>query len=426
MLRAMIRRAPPLAIAIVLVAGALVAAAWSMRRTADAGYSAVRDGEALTLGQTVRGDLADLGGPPTAADLEHVLEDHRAAGLRYVAMLDARGRVAVSAGTPSIESFGRMERGGMRVEHTDGRVRIEVRAQFRRAWGPGRGAWWLAMEIVPAHAAEMRGAATRTLLIGIIAALLLLGIAGWLVRRELQRRAQERERERERRLASLGEMSAVLAHEIKNPLASLKGNAQLLASMLPAGEKTRAKADRVVDEAVRLERLTKELLEFVRTGALQRTMVAPARLVREVVRDTAEGARPAAGGEATSRPEVSADGPAIAVDDSAAPEAWSLDGGRMREVLVNLVDNALAAGAPVRLRVARERRVLVLEVADSGPGVKPEDREKVFEPFFTGKTRGTGLGLAITKRIVELHGGTIRVDERPGGGALFRIEIPEA
>ncbi|NVB78085.1 MAG: HAMP domain-containing histidine kinase [Kofleriaceae bacterium] len=402
----MIRRAPPLAIAIVLVAGALVAAAWSMRRTASAGYSAVRDGEALTLGQTVRGDLADLGGPPTAADLEAVLSDHRGAGLRYVAMLDSRGHVAVSAGTPSIESFGRMERGGMRIDHTDGRVRIEVRAQFRRAWGPGRGAWWLAMEIEPAHAAEMRGAASRTLLVGIIAALLLLGIAGWLVRRELQRRAQERERERERRLASLGEMSAVLAHEIKNPLASLKGNAQLLASMLPAGEKSKAKADRVVDEAVRLEKLTQDLLKFVRTGELKREKVSPASIVREVVHD------------------MPAD--AITIDDAAAPETWSIDPARIREVLVNLVDNALAAGAPVKIRVARERRVLAIEVADSGPGVNPEDREKIFEPFFTAKTRGTGLGLAIAKRVVELHGGTIRVDEGQGGGALFRIEIPEA
>ena len=63
-------------------------------------------------------------------------------------------------------------------------------------------------------------------------------------------------------------------------------------------------------------------------------------------------------------------------------------------------------------------------VTDHGPGVKPDERDKIFEPFFTGKTRGTGLGLAIAKRVVELHGGTIRVDGAPSGGALFRIEIP--
>jgi signal transduction histidine kinase len=95
-------------------------------------------------------------------------------------------------------------------------------------------------------------------------------------------------------------------------------------------------------------------------------------------------------------------------------------------VLVNLIDNAVAAGPPVRVRVrAAGGRTLVIEVSDHGPGVPAEDRDKIFEPFFTSKTRGgTGLGLAIARRIVELHGGTIRVDAAPGGGALFRIEIP--
>jgi signal transduction histidine kinase len=68
----------------------------------------------------------------------------------------------------------------------------------------------------------------------------------------------------------------------------------------------------------------------------------------------------------------------------------------------------------------------VIEVADHGPGVPAEDREKIFEPFFTGKTQGTGLGLAIARRVVELHGGTLSVHSSPRGGALFRAEIPES
>ena len=82
------------------------------------------------------------------------------------------------------------------------------------------------------------------------------------------------------------------------------------------------------------------------------------------------------------------------------------------------------AGARSRSRTEGGR--LVIEVADHGPGVPAEDRDKIFEPFFTGKTQGTGLGLAIARRVVELHGGTIAVDDAPGGGALFRVEIPEA
>src|SRR5439155_21048299 len=136
--------------------------------------------------------------------------------------------------------------------------------------------------------------------------------------RELRRSAEDRARGRERRLASLGEMSAVLAHEIRNPLASLKGNAQLLAAMLPADDKPRAKADRVVDEALRLEQLTSDLLAFVRTGELQRAAVDPAQLVREA-----------------------AAGLAVEVDGTGAPRAWSLDAARMRQVVVNLLDNAV-------------------------------------------------------------------------------------
>lgn len=401
MLPAVMRRVPPLAAAIVLVAAGLVATAWSTRRAINDAFVAVRDGQAFALQQAVRADLADLGGPPSSEDLAAIMSQHAREGLVYLAMLDGRGRVHAAAGTPLVERAGRAARTGIHVDHVGDRVRLEMRTTFRRAWGTGRGALWVAMEVEPAQARELDSVARRTLAIGLVGALVLIGVAVWLVRAELRRRAREGARERERRLASLGEMSAVLAHEIRNPLASLKGNAQLLASSLPAGEKPRAKAERVVDEAVRLEKLTQDLLAFVRTGELARTTVEPAALVR----DAASGFE------------------GVTIDDAKAPASWSLDGSRMREVLVNLIDNGLAAGAPVTVRIAA-RGNLVLEVSDSGPGVKPDERDKIFEPFFTGKTRGTGLGLAIAKRVVELHGGSIRVDDAPGGGALFRIEIP--
>ncbi len=207
-------------------------------------------------------------------------------------------------------------------------------------------------------------------------------------------------------------MSAILAHEIKNPLASLKGNAQLLAQMLPDKSpeddslaKARTKARRVVDEAVRLEQLTNDLLQFVRTGAIRRTKVDPGALVREA----AESVR---GGE-------------VVVDTDSAPAQWSLDAGRIREVVVNLVDNAIAAGPPARASVTTSNGHLVIEVADRGPGVPEDDRDKIFEPFFTGKTQGTGLGLAVVRRVIEQHGGTIAVLRNPDGGAVFRAEIPE-
>ncbi|HEY0991476.1 MAG TPA: HAMP domain-containing sensor histidine kinase, partial [Kofleriaceae bacterium] len=297
--------------------------------------------------------------------------------------------------------------------------RMELRS-LRQLKAGGRPSRFL-IEVEPVQANQLRDAATLTLGVGGLAAAALLGVAFVLIRREARRQADARARERERRLASLGEMSAVLAHEIKNPLASLKGNAQLLARMLPGGDKPRAKADRVVDEAMRLERLTNDLLQFVRTGTISRTPVDPVALVREATATVRRKLDPTA-----EDSQVIGVGPAsITVDATRAPPQWSLDSGRIREVVINLLDNAVAAGPPVVITVRGERGRLILEVADRGPGVPEDDRDKIFEPFFTGKTQGTGLGLAVVRRVVELHHGTIAVYPNPGGGALFRAEIPE-
>ena len=396
-----LRRVPPLAIALALIAAALVATTFATRKAVHDAFTAARDGEALGLEPAVRADLAELDGPPGDADLAAILHDHDP-GLRYLAVVDMHGQVEASAGTAFGEPA-RPMRGPVSMEHVGNRIRIQMRTRARRAYATGGRAGQIVMEIEPIEADELRDAASWTLAIGGVSALTLLIVAIALVRRELRRAAEERARERERRLASLGEMSAVLAHEIRNPLASLKGNAQLLASSLD--DKAKIKAQRVVDEAVRLERLTQDLLAFVRTGELVRAPVAPGELVREAA--------------------ASVD-PAIEVDVAGAPATWSLDGGRLREVVVNLVDNARAAGMPVHASVRAEGKRLVIEVCDRGPGVPADERERIFEPFHTGKTQGTGLGLAIARRVVDLHRGTIAVDDAPGGGARFRVEIPEA
>jgi two-component system sensor histidine kinase HydH len=381
------RRVPPLAVAIALIAAALLATTWVTRKAVDDAFTAARDGEALAIEQAVRGDLVDVGEMPDQGVLDQLLHDHP--GLRYVAIVDGRGRVIVSAGT----AVGSALRVGRRtIAHVGGRIRIETHGAFRHArpWGG------LVIEVEPVEADELRDSATWSLAIGGVSAVVMLIVAIALVRRELRRRAEEQIRERERRLASLGEMSAVLAHEIKNPLASLKGNAQLLVGGVEGKQK--AKAERVVDEAVRLEKLVSDLLAFVRTGQLERAPIAPASLVPE----------------------------GVEADTHKAPATWSLDEARMRQVIGNLVENGAAAGGPVRVRIAEEGRRLVIEVADKGPGVPVDERDKIFEPFFTKKTRGTGLGLAVARRVVEAHGGTITVGDAPGGGAIFRVEIPEA
>jgi len=394
--------------AFVLIGIALFATVWSTRSSVISASAAVRSGQARAIEQAVRADLADLDAFPSTQDLETILAQHSEKGLRYLAMVENRGQIVAAVGTPTVAAIDDDAPGpGRQLDTGEGRLRMTLRP-FRRMKAGGRTPRFV-IEVEPVQANALREAATYTLGVGVVAAISLLGVAIVLVRREARRNADERARERERRLAHLGEMSAVLAHEIKNPLASLKGNAQLLAQMLaksqPEGDKQRTKADRVVDEAVRLEQLTNDLLRFVRTGAIQRTAIDPAALVRE-----AAGSVP---GDVT-------------VETSAAPATWSLDAARIREVIVNLVDNAVAAGPPVAVAVRTDQRTLVIEVADHGPGVPADEREKIFEAFFTGKTQGTGLGLAVARRVVELHGGTLTVHSSPRGGALFRAEIPES
>ena len=415
MLPAMLpRRVQPLAgwsivVAFALIGAALLATVWSTRASILDASDAVRCGQADAVEQAVRAELSDLDGVPTTADLGAILHELHDDGLRYLAMVEGRGRLEIIAaagvpiGTGSANLFAPSRAIGCKIDEVGGRLRMEMRS-LRRLKAGGLALRFL-IEVEPVQANSLRDAASLTLAVGALAAAALLGVAFVLIRREARRQADARARERERRLASLGEMSAVLAHEIKNPLASLKGNAQLLARMLPGGDKPRAKADRVVDEAVRLEQLTNDLLQFVRTGTIQRTEIDPAALVRDAAASVA--------GEVT-------------VDAAEAPPAWSLDAGRIRQAVINLLDNAVAAGPPVTVAVRRERGRLIIEVADHGPGVAEDDRDKIFEPFFTGKTQGTGLGLAIVRRVVELHGGAIAVHPNPGGGALFRAELPES
>ncbi len=370
-----------LVVAVVLVALALVVTAWSSRRSVRASAANVTAGQAARLAQTVRADLAELAPSPTPDDLRAILDDHHAEGLRYLA-LSLRGGARFEAGTSSP-------------------------GHHRRELGPGRPRrreppWpQLVIEIAPTEAAELTAAADRSLLVGVIAALVLVAVGALVVRAALAQQVALAARERLRNLANLGQMSAVLSHEIRNPLASLKGNAQLLASWLPAGEKTQAKALRVVEEATRLEALTNDLLDFVRTGQLRRVVVAPAAVLRDAV-----GAHD------------------VTIDDVAAPARWSLDPERMRQVLTNLIDNAVAAGGPVVARVAQDGRMCTFTVTDRGPGIDPADLPRLFEPFFTRRTRGTGLGLAVAQQIVVRHGGVITAGNQPGGGARFTVSVP--
>jgi two-component system sensor histidine kinase HydH len=211
---------------------------------------------------------------------------------------------------------------------------------------------------------------------------------------------------RQRHLATLGMLSAVLAHELKNPLTALKGNAQLLAESATT-DRARAQSERVVGAAVRLEAVIEDLLEFARSGAIHRVDSSPSAVLRAAI-------------EATHPDRIDAAW-------ASAPPEWRFDAGRMQQVLVNLLQNAALvtpAGQRIRASVSEEGGDLVYSVCDAGPGVPQAERERIFEAFYTTRLHGTGLGLAIAKHIVELHRGRIDVDAATSGGAVFRVRIP--
>jgi two-component system sensor histidine kinase HydH len=389
---------------------ALLATVWTTNRgVRDASVMLVR-GQSTVLHENIRSRMAADGKAPVDADVDAILAELSPDGLRWLAILDENGAVRRQAGAPSTEASPAAllaMQPGVPVELA-GRARVVFRRPVRpptaETSARPRGTP-IAVEFEPKPARELQAAGRYTLTLGALAAGVFLAIAVWLVRWFLRRERLERQLDEERRLAGLGRMSAVLAHEIRNPLASLKGNAQLLARALPDGERLRAKADLLVDEAVRLEMLSNDLLEFARAGELQLKDVDPRALAREAA--------------------ATVDGERVSVVAEDAPASWRLDPSRMRQVLTNLIENAAqASDGAVTAKVGRDRGELIFEVRDLGPGIKDEDLPRLFEPFFTKRIRGTGLGLAICKRLVDLHGGTLSAGNAEGGGAVFTVRIP--
>ncbi|HRI67061.1 MAG TPA: ATP-binding protein [Polyangium sp.] len=265
----------------------------------------------------------------------------------------------------------------------------------------------IAFEFEPllAMGLTQRARTTFFLATGVAALLALAAVVLW--RRAAREESLGARLAQAERLASLGTMSAVLAHEIKNPLASLKGNAQLLAESLPIDGRSRAQADRVVEATLRLQGLVQNLLDFARGGPIERVDTDPAELLFLAAEDAA---------------------PAATLDLDHAPPMWSLDAIRMRQVLENLLRNALQASknGAVTARVLLEGDQLAYTVEDDGPGFPPDTLENIFEPFFTTKSRGVGLGLAVARRIVVMHGGTLRARNKDDGGAEVKVLIPRS
>lgn len=270
------------------------------------------------------------------------------------------------------------------------------------------------------------GVLRRLMIAAIIVMIVLVGALGVVIYRDLiaplrvRLVRSEALLERQEKLATLGTLAAGIAHEIRNPLTSIKARLYTLGKHIKGNTAGLADTDVISDEITRLERIVQDVLSFARPAEPQCVRVAahtPLREVHSLMAGTLEklGVR--------------------LVLEPAEEVFVSMDVALIKQVLINLIRNAAEAsegGGTVTLRIrtdrvalrGAERAVAVLEVADTGRGIPPEIEKRLFDPFFTTKEAGTGLGLAIAMRIVEKSGGVLQYQTQVGRGTTFGIVLP--
>ena len=217
------------------------------------------------------------------------------------------------------------------------------------------------------------------------------------------------------RLASLGELAAGVAHEINNPMAVIRGNVELLQMSVPIEADNREEVDTIFQQVGRVERIVSNLLKFARQEQKHVGAVAINRLLHEILSQVGH--------------QVSLAG--IAIEEQFSTELLEItgDSDQLRQVFTNLMVNAVQAmgnGGTLTLatRLLGPKEGVEIAVGDTGTGIAPENREKIFSPFFTTKANGTGLGLSVSYGIVREHGGQINLQSEPGKGSAFMVILP--
>jgi nitrogen-specific signal transduction histidine kinase len=227
-------------------------------------------------------------------------------------------------------------------------------------------------------------------------------------------RAMERQVERAEHLSALGHLTAGLAHELRNGLNKIAGYAAMLADELPAPDPRRRLPQGILEDAAALEAMLQRFLTFAREEKLSRLAVSLPALLDKVLLALDPELR-------TRRirlvRKVDPTVPAVQGDPAQLAQA-------VTNVLLNAVEAMDSGGGTLTVVLRRLPDALEIQVTDTGPGIPAETQELVFNPFFTTKPEGTGLGLAITHRIITRHGGTVRLESRPGQGAVVALALP--
>ena len=215
------------------------------------------------------------------------------------------------------------------------------------------------------------------------------------------------------RLAALGRVTAGVAHEVKNPLNSMRVWLEVLKANLPPDAETQQASKMLDSEIDRLDRVVKTFLEFSRPVELEREEVSLPELLESVL--------------AAAQPSITRAGVQLSKEIPTSFPPMELDRRLIEQAVLNLVLNAsqsMTAGGRLTVALRRLSDTAEISIADTGPGIAPENRAKIFQLFFTTRKGGTGIGLANAFRFVQLHNGSIEFDTEVGRGTTFRIELP--
>ena len=226
--------------------------------------------------------------------------------------------------------------------------------------------------------------------------------------KKLQMEVQQQEK-----LAAVGNLAAGVAHEVRNPLSSIKGYATYFSGLFEEESTNKKAADIIISEVERLNRVISELLDVAHPSDIQRQDTQ----LREILESTLE----------LVRQEAKNSGVDLSVSINENLPLISVDPDRISQALINLYLNAIQAmkdGGTLGIHAKAKPDNVTVSISDTGCGISPSDLSKIFDPYYTSKSTGTGLGLAIVHKIIEAHGGKIEVDSILGRGTTFKIQLP--
>jgi signal transduction histidine kinase len=216
------------------------------------------------------------------------------------------------------------------------------------------------------------------------------------------------------RMAEIGNFSMMIAHELKNPLGIIKGSVDIIAKDGTKAKVRDTMIEYIQDEVKRLNRLVEDFLSFARPNPAHKSLININQMITRII-------------NLIPIPEFKEKEISLNVQLSKEISEVNIDEHQINQAIVNLINNAIQAipeKGEIILKTGKSGNGILITIMDTGIGIPDEEKEKVFEPFFTKKQRGTGLGLAVVKKIIDNHRGEIKITNRENGGTAFSLWLP--